>query len=204
MAAIEEPDTHLLTIRDAAEACGVSTRTIRRRLASGAFPRAFKLSVPDSGGEGVWRIPLTDLYRSGLVAVEKPLSSAAGSAPPVQLSTRSELMSSDRFGRLRSELAEAVAAAEILLIRAEADKWRAIAEERGQALDRADLALRTVSAAVEAGSREESLPTLEPAPTAGAVAEIPSSVRDEALRYTSALQANRHVRAPRRWWHRGR
>ena len=204
MAAIEEPETHLLTIRDAAEACGVSARTIRRRLASGAFPCAFKLSVTDSGGEGVWRIPLTDLYRSGLVAVGKPSSAAAGSGPALQLSTRTELMSSDRFGRLRSELAEAVAAAEILLIRAEADKWRAIAEERGQALDRADLALRTVSAAVEAGSRDEPSPALEATPAAGDIADIPSSVRDEALRYTRDLQVTRFVRAPRRWWHRGR
>ena len=49
-----------------------------------------------------------------------------------------ELVRSDRFGRLRAELAEAVAAAEIALLRAEAERWRVIADERATALDRAD------------------------------------------------------------------
>ncbi len=204
MAAIEEPGTHVLTICDAAEACGLSTRTIRRRLASGAFPRAFKLAATDSAGEGVWRIPIADLYRSGLVAAKLPLAAAPGGAAARQLRTNSQLVSSDRFGRLRSELAEAVAAAELLLIRAEVDKWRMIAEERAQALERADLALRTVSAAVEAGARDESSPTLETAPAAGDRAAVPSSVRDEALRYTTLIQAARQARTSRRWWHRSR
>ncbi len=144
MAAIEEPGTHVLTIRDAAEACGLSTRTIRRRLASGAFPRAFKLAVTDSAGEGVWRIPIADLYRSGLVAAKLPLAAAPGGAAARQLRTNSQLVSSDRFGRLRSELA--------------------------------------------AGDR----------------AAVPSSVRDEALRYTTLIQAARQARTSRRWWHRSR
>ena len=61
-----------------------------------------------------------------------------------------ELVRSDRFGRLRAELAEAVAAAEIALLRAEAERWRVLAEERGQALDRADSAINALTTAMSA------------------------------------------------------
>src|SRR5207253_8018146 len=81
-----------------------------------------------------------------------------------------ELVRSDRFGRLRAELAEAVAAAEIALLRAEAERWRVIADERATALDRADIALKALTTALSVGQ----LPA--PAPAAlRASAPLPSA-----------------------------
>jgi hypothetical protein len=51
------------TIKQAAEACQVSPKTIRRRLDSDKFPNAHRLD--DSTGSP-WLIPVTDLIASGL------------------------------------------------------------------------------------------------------------------------------------------
>ena len=66
--------------------------------------------------------------------------------PPTDSMTRADvgIVPSDRFGRLRADLAEAVAEAELARVRAERDRWKAIAEERERALDRADLTLQTL------------------------------------------------------------
>jgi len=212
MAAIEEPNEQALTIREAASACRVSPRTIRRRLNSGAFAGAYKVDAPPGAfpGEGAWRIPLTDLYRAGLIpklAAENPTSTLRSPPESNASGITLQLLGSDRFARLRTELAEAVAAAEFSLVRAEVEKWRMLADERGRALDRADLALRTVAAATDARPQHnESLATrphlgFDRAGAAGDIVDIPPSVRDEAVRYTRVIQAARQRQTPRRWWH---
>jgi hypothetical protein len=110
-----------------------------------------------------------------------------------------ELVRSDRFGRLRSELAEAVAAAELALLRAEAERWRVIAEERAQALDRADLALKALTGALHPEGRHGATP---PPGARNDIATVPPLVRAEAMRYTATLQALHDMRKQdRRWWH---
>ncbi len=196
MAAVDEPVGSALTIREAASACGVSQRTIRRRISAGAFPNAFETG--SSPADGAWRIPLQDLVNAGLEPGsvgermprqwEQAPEHAAEPAtpetfpatidlddPPLAL----EVLPPDRFARLRNELAEAVAAAELLLARAEADRWRAVADERGEALERADRALDALSTALtttataSAGATARAMPaapaaiaTPEPAPAA--------------------------------------
>lgn len=49
------------TQRHAAQVCGVSYETIKRRRLAGDFPGAYQ-----QGGRGDWRIPLDDLLASGL------------------------------------------------------------------------------------------------------------------------------------------
>ncbi|MDQ1510439.1 MAG: hypothetical protein QOG50_2283 [Actinomycetota bacterium] len=201
MAAIDQPVGHALIVREAAAACRLSPRTIRRKLHAGAFPNAFKSLVADDPARTVWKIPVSDLEQAGLEpTLRHPAFSQAelagepeGSSPTVL-----ELVRSDRFGRLRAELAEAVAAAELALLRAEAERWRVIAEERAQALDRADLALKAVTSALQS---EGGQPGTPPGPR-GDIVAVPPLVRAEAMRYTATLQALHDMRKQDgRWWH---
>jgi len=73
-----------------------------------------------------------------------------------------EILGSDRFGRLRAELAEAVASAELAMMRKDVEKWQAVAAERDRALDRADLAIQAFATAI---STSPSAPA-SPAPPA--------------------------------------
>ena len=158
MAAIDQPAGQALTIREAAAACRLSPRTIRRKLTAGAFPNAYKTGPATASPKGVWMIPVADLEEAGLepTLVHPTLTNARPRKPrrptpdgggPTVL----ELVRSDRFGRLRAELAEAVAAAEIALLRAEAERWRVLADERATALDRADTALKALTTAMGSG-----------------------------------------------------
>jgi hypothetical protein len=203
MAAVDQPAGQALVLREAAAACRLSPRTIRRKLHAGEFPNAFKVESVDAPGTSVWKIPVADLERAGL----KPLlmhptfanpvpAGDAGEASPTVL----ELVRSDRFGRLRAELAEAVAAAELALLRAEAERWRVIAEERAQALERADLALKALTSAMDADGRHA--PSPAGVVPRGDMAVVPPLVRAEAMRYTATLQALHDMRRQeRRWWH---
>jgi hypothetical protein len=202
MAAIDQPVGHALIVREAAAACRLSPRTIRRKLNAGAFPNAFKSPVPDDPATTVWKIPVSDLEQAGLqpmlahpVFSQAPVAAEPDHSGPTVL----ELVRSDRFGRLRSELAEAVAAAELALLRAEAERWRVIAEERAQALDRADLALKALTGAMHSDGGHGAMPV----PGARSdVASVPPLVRAEAMRYTATLQALHDMRKQdRRWWH---
>ena len=202
-----QPVARALTIREAELATGINSRSIRRRLAAGTFPGAFKDADRDRPNARVWRIPVEDLEAAGLGplhlenrAEEEPGLSVVTSPPgPTVLAT-------DRFGRLRTELAEAVAAAEVALLRAEAEKWRAVAEERGRALERADLALNTLATTV---AKQPSPSPAAPSPPAPAPEErrtassaVPQHVRNEAVLYAEMMSVRRNAGNP--WWRRRR
>src|SRR5437773_6647151 len=112
MAAIDHPSGPAVTIRDAAAACRLSPRTIRRKVGDGAFPNAYKAGEDDAEPSGIWIIPVADLEAAGLnpTLVHPTLSQAARaeSHSDADGPTVLELVRSDRFGRLRAELAEAV------------------------------------------------------------------------------------------------
>jgi hypothetical protein len=231
MAAIDQPSGPALTIRDTAAACRLSPRTIRRKVADGAFPNAYKAGADDAEPSGVWMIPVADLEAAGLnpTLVHPTLTQPVRAEPPAEHDgpTVLELVRSDRFGRLRAELAEAVAAAEIALLRAEAERWRTVADERAAALDRADTALKALTTALSAGQIAAPAPVAPrasapppppaPAPVAAAPAPAPAAppvpgqpndivavpplVRAEAMRYTATLQALHDLRRQQnRWW----
>ena len=233
MAAIDQPSGPAVTIRDAAAACRLSPRTIRRKIAEGAFPHAYKAGEDDAEPSGIWMIPVADLEAAGLnpTLVHPTFTHAArgehagadgdgdgdGDGPTVL-----ELVRSDRFGRLRAELAEAVASAEIALLRAEAERWRTVADERAAALDRADTALKALTTALSAGQLPAATPRVSAPPPTPAVAPpapaaapaplptpglpndivaVPPLVRAEAMRYTATLQALHDLRRQQnRWW----
>jgi hypothetical protein len=210
MAAIDQPSGDDLTIREAAAACRLSPRTLRRKLNEGAFPSAYKSGPRELEPEGVWMIPLADLDRAGLHPTllhstltetsrprTEPEPQPQGDGPTVL-----ELVRSDRFGRLRAELAEAVAAAEIALLRAEAERWRVIADERATALDRADIALKALTTAMNSESFRGARTSVEPgAAPNGDIVAVPPLVRAEAMRYTATLQALHDLRRQQnRWW----
>ena len=141
-------------------------------------------------------------------------------APAPDGPTVLELVRSDRFGRLRAELAEAVAAAEIALLRAEAERWRVLADERAQALERADTALKALTTALGSGLAIQApapspVPAPAPAPPAppvapaeshaqaqqGDIVAVPPLVRAEAMRYTATLRALHETRRQQnKWW----
>lgn len=211
MAAIDQPSENALTIREAAAACRLSPRTLRRKLNEGAFPSAYKTEPTDQEPEGVWMIPAAELERAGLRPTllhptltdstrARPDPTPTGDGPTVL-----ELVRSDRFGRLRAELAEAVAAAEIALLRAEAERWRVIADERATALDRADTALKALTTAMNSESfRGGNVPVTAGAAgvdASGDIVAVPPLVRAEAMRYTATLQALHDLRRQQnRWW----
>jgi hypothetical protein len=232
MAAIDQPSGPAVTIRDAAAACRLSPRTIRRKVADGAFPHAYKAGEDDAEPSGIWMIPVADLEAAGLnpTLVHPTLTHSGRAEPPPDADgpTVLELVRSDRFGRLRAELAEAVAAAEIALLRAEAERWRTVADERAAALDRADTALKALTTALSAGQLPAlasaaprvsvpppsapppqpvaAPPAPAPAPPPGAglpndIVAVPPLVRAEAMRYTATLQALHDLRRQQnRWW----
>jgi hypothetical protein len=127
----EVPARPALTISEAASACGVNRRTIRRRLDAGAFPSAYRDEAV-SQGPAPWRIPVEDLLGAGLRphAPTPPTEAAEGVSPgPVTAPGEVE--------RLRAELAEE---------RARRRVAEAVAEEREKALEDARLALRALTA----------------------------------------------------------
>jgi hypothetical protein len=235
MAAINESAGPALTVRDAAAACRLSPRTIRRKLTAGSFPNAYKTGPSDPEREGIWMIPPADLEAAGLEPspVAPTFSQAVRPTTEAEIEPDSdsdgptvlELVRSDRFGRLRAELAEAVAAAEIALLRAEAERWRVLADERGQALDRADTALKALTTAMGAmgsGANYAAIaapaaplppaihapqaqaapqPQAPPQPPASDIVAVPPLVRAEAMRYTASLRALHEARKPNsKWW----
>jgi len=216
-----EPIPPTLTIREAAKATGTNARSIRRRLAAGAFPGAYKGTDPEQPDTLVWRIPVDELEGAGLGPVDLTIATGReleSAVPESATPSAGILIGTDRFARLRSELAEAVASAELALLRAEAEKWRAVADERGSALERADIALQTLSSAL--GPRSETTtettpaapslsdaPSSADAPHAGAtggddrVAAVPPYIRSEAVLYAESMAARGRSRPDRksRW-----
>jgi hypothetical protein len=201
-----EPEPRVLSIRDAADATKLPSRSIRRRLAAGAFPGAHKVDDPESPDQQHWMIPISDLQTAGLLPDDVDSLVRLPFAQPERPSIAS-VIGTDRLARLRSDLAEAVAAAELAILRAEADKWRAVAGERAEALERADFALRTISRAfgaevVSPAATEAPAPDPTPqAPPEVETAEIPAHVRHEAARYAEALRARDETQRFR-WWRR--
>jgi len=127
-------DPWTLTLREAADHTDASLRTLRRRLAEGAFPNAVK----DDGPSGAWRVPVTDLEAAGLT-----VTAARATPDPVP----------DPVPDLAAQMAaaeERVRAAEDRARNAEerARLAEAVAEERGRALDDTRLALRALTAGV--------------------------------------------------------
>src|SRR5438034_1250927 len=49
-----------------AAACRLSPRTIRRKIAEGVFPNAYKAGEDDAEPSGIWMIPVADLEAAGL------------------------------------------------------------------------------------------------------------------------------------------
>jgi hypothetical protein len=207
MAAIDQPVGNALTIREAAAACRLSPRTIRRKLNTGVFPNAFKTGPHEAGhdDDGIWKIPVSDLEQAGLnpTLVHPTLTSSIRAEPDPEPDgpTVLELVRSDRFGRLRAELAEAVAAAEIALLRAEAERWRVLADERATALDRADTALKALTTAMSSGVVSVGSNAATRVQPPGDIVAVPPLVRAEAMRYTATLQALHDLRRQQnRWW----
>lgn len=118
-------DVVYLTLTQAADACGVSRSTIKRRREAGTFPGAMQR-------DGSWVIPIPDLLAAGLnpgrpspTEAESQLTDP-GQIPPSDPSEPVVTLPMSEFIDLREELAAAKAAAQTA---------QAIATERQRALD---------------------------------------------------------------------
>lgn len=121
-------DRPVFTLKEAAEACLVSVKTIRRRLDSDKFPNAHRL---DDSTNSPWTIPLADLIASGLTP-GKPTAPDDIEQQPAIAQTDTELE------KLRQENAELQQRALI----AEAELRRA-----DQTIETQSLALKMIEAA---------------------------------------------------------
>jgi hypothetical protein len=105
----------VLTLTEAAEACGVSRSTIKRRLSD--FEHAHQ------DGSGSWRVPVSDLLGAGLKLRPRPVTEASeavtqgpdpgqNGADLAHALTRIEALSADLAAeRMARQVAEARAAA---------------------------------------------------------------------------------------------
>lgn len=127
----ENPDlTVTLTVKEAAAACGVSIKTIRRRLDSDSFPNAIRGAGPREGLEGPWLIPTSDLLAAGLsFSIPKPVQPL-----PAEVPTSTESPDLENLKAAYAAQAVELAHAKELLARSDAS------------LDDARLALRALTA----------------------------------------------------------
>jgi len=116
---------HLFTLREAAEACGVSRDTIKRRNAAGRFPGAQRDDA------GAWLVPLADLLADGL----HPNAPVQGEAPPQGAAPPP---------------ADAEQVARMVELEAQVRELRARLDERERALQLAEMALRALPAGAAA------------------------------------------------------
>ena len=112
------------SISSAAELTGYSLPTIRKRLDDLRKHGAVQV-------EGRWRIPLSALHQAGLMVKVTTNPDRKVVADSLDSATTNEIAT------LRAELADALQRAAVA---------EAVAAERGQALERADVALRMIEA----------------------------------------------------------
>jgi hypothetical protein len=173
----------VLTVSAAARACGVSRRTIHRRLAEHAFPSATQTP------EGTWQIPIEDLLGAGFHLNAPTLDTPPDAHEQVMAGTPHAQAvvngSTPEVHTLRGALTEAerrIAAAE-----GRANLAEAVATERLRTIEALNLALRALQAGPQPVDRLHDLVTA-PAPDTP-----PRTVATRA----DAPDA-KHVR----WWHR--
>jgi hypothetical protein len=132
-----------LSVSAAARACGVSRRTIHRRLAEQAFPEAVQAE------DGTWSIPVEDLLAAGLrlhaPATGVPIH-AQGADGAAHAPAQGEEQGAHRPGQEVGALRAALDAAERRAVEAErrVEVLEAVASERGRALATLELALRAL------------------------------------------------------------
>jgi hypothetical protein len=123
------------SLREAADVCGVSKITMRRRLDARGFPNAWRANGPGGQATGEWRIPIEDLLAAGFTpnaalngplrppgppttpngsqAASAPLSPTPNAPQPGQLDLQKEVdrLRADLLAEThRRELAETLAA----------------------------------------------------------------------------------------------
>jgi hypothetical protein len=93
------------TVSEAARACRVDRRTLRRFLDRGDFPNARRKVGPHGPDSGPWTIPLADLVAAGL-RVHQPAGPDLPTAPGPDLDALARLRADLDAERHRRELAE--------------------------------------------------------------------------------------------------
>jgi hypothetical protein len=168
----------LLSLSQAADACGVSRSTIKRRLPE--FGHAYQ----DRDG---WKVPISDLLGAGLKLRPSPVTQPSEAVAPVSDPAQNGV-----------DLGQAQARITTLMEELAAEKLaRAIAETRATAyqahIDDLRQAMRAITGppAAQAAS-----PAPEAVPTPPAAAQQPQRPAPEPLRVAPEP-------ARRRWWQRG-
>lgn len=135
----------VLTLTDAARACGVARSTMRRFVQQQRFPNAHR-GNGNGQGNGPWRIPRGDLVAAGLLAPGEQNGNGAGPTSPVVEDTAlvehttEEPASDARVRELESEVAR---------LRNEAHLSSVLADERDRTIEELRLALHTIEVDLE-------------------------------------------------------
>lgn len=181
-----------LTLSEAAERCGVSRSTVRRRLDAGDFAHAWRDDGRDGPGTGPWMVPVSDLVGAGLDVTRPPDEPAREQGSEQGHETPPPGEPSGEVARLRAELAAAEHRAAIAEERATAA--RALADERAAALARADALLDTVRRMLP----EHAAPHPDDPPVREQGAGHPPSAAEVLAR----SEPHTTGRTGRRWWER--
>ena len=126
---------HIVGLGEVAARCGVSRSTVNRHRASLEENGAWKDDA------GAWHVPVSALLALGWSPTPDTPAVASSDVPPVSRGT-SERDADDTPSRARISELEA----RLVVVQAEADKWQAIAAERGLALEDLRRSLRVIEA----------------------------------------------------------
>lgn len=151
-----------LTMLEAANACGVSQSTIKRRRMAGDFPNAYQAS------DNTWLIPTPDLLAAGL-RPNRPRSAAEVSEPATEVSDQGQVdgdlaQARAELTRLTIELADERAARKVA--EAQAAAYQRNLDDLRRAAEANTLALRAIAGPEPEPARAlNAMRTPEPAAT---------------------------------------
>ena len=165
----DPPDQSVLTLAEAAARLGLDVSSVRRRAKAGQLAGAYKRN--DLGGE--WRIPVA--------AVESAQREATSSTAEAATSREAEL--SEQLARVTEQLAV----------------QRALADERGRALDQLHATVRALSAGPLVQQQQQAdSPTTDELTATGDLLAVADLLRAEL----DQLRTRQGAAKRRRWWQR--
>ncbi len=174
-------DRPSFTLSEAADATGKTKKTMRRRLDAGDFPNAYREAGPGNSNSWPWRVPLEDLLAAGFQLHEP----TPPDVEPEPQETPAPAVDADQVAELKAENSE---------LRRRAEVAEAVADERAKALERADLALRALTAGPTTSTAPEAESDDPPTPP-----EPPSGEPDDA----EPEQPEKRRGRLGRWWYGG-
>ncbi len=142
--AADDATADVLTLTEAARACGVARSTMRRFVQQQRFPNALR-GNGNGARRGPWRIPRGDLVAAGLLTVSEETSGNGSGPTPVVATGETGATTDDHAPEARVRELES----EVERLRYEVGISAALAEERARTIEELRLALHTIEVDLE-------------------------------------------------------